>query len=82
MDSEERTAARAALDAAVRAYVKVVANEAEFDDVIVLGWAGFAEYTNVELDLRDQTGRATLVPDGQNGSMSRGLMHFGVDSFS
>lgn len=82
-DSPERQEARTALDAAVRRYVQVVAREnGVAADPIVLGWAGFAEYTSVDLQSEDATGNVTLVPDDQSASTSRGLMHFGVDAFS
>lgn len=82
-ESEERAAARDAVDRAVKRYVEVVAQENEITDhPIVLGWAGFAEYTSLELESHDATGSVTLVPDGQNASTSRGLMHFGADAFS
>lgn len=82
-ESEERQEARAALDKAARRYVSIVAREnGVTDDCIVLGWAGYAEYTSVELERQDATGNCTLIPDGQAASMSRGLMHFGADAFS
>ncbi|QPL15024.1 hypothetical protein SEA_HAUNTER_10 [Microbacterium phage Haunter] len=80
-DSPERQAARNALDEAVRQWTKVVAKENGVEDPIVLGWAGYAEYTSVSLEAEDSTGNTTMVPDGQSGAMSRGLFEFGRDAF-
>lgn len=82
-DSPERQAARDAVDKAVRAYVIVCARENGItDDPIVLGWAGFAEYTSISLEAEDSSGNCNLIPDGQSAAMSRGLMGFGADAFS
>lgn len=82
-DSEARIKARDEMDRVVRRYVEIVATENGVSDhAVLVGWAGSAEYTSVELQARDEYGNCTLAPEGQSAAMSRGMMHFGADAFS
>lgn len=83
-DSEELSIARASVDAAVRQYVRVHAQERGIDpsSVFVTGWSGFAEYITPDYVQNDQSGNVVIVPDDQNAATSRGLFEFGADAFS
>lgn len=81
-DSEELAAKRLAVDKAIKDFISCQAEEHGQSDAYVLGWAAFAEYTSIDLESEDATGNVVLVPDGQAGSMSRGLFDFGADAFS
>ena len=83
LDSPERSKAREELDRAVRNFVEVYAREQGVtDNPIVIGWAGIAEYTSVELTAEESTGTVTMVPDDQYAATTRGLLGFGVDAFT
>jgi hypothetical protein len=83
-EDEELSIARAALDAAFRQFVRVKArvDHNVNEDVLVTGWAGFAEYTTRTYMQEDVSGNVVAVPNDQTAATARGLFEFGVDAFS
>lgn len=80
-DDEELAEKRAAVDKAMKEFITCQSSQQGVADAYVLGWAAFAEYTSIDLESEDATGNVVIVPDGQAGSMSRGLFAFGADAF-
>lgn len=81
-EPEELAEARDVLDKAVRNLVRVQARLQGITlDPIVIGWAGYAEYTSVELQQADATGNVKMVPDAQSFALTRGLFECGLDGY-
>ena len=81
-DSPAVAAARSELDAAVKKFVSIQAEEEGYPDIYVSAWAGFAEYESRALMEAESTGNMVMIPSDQVASTSRGLFHFGADAFS
>lgn len=82
-DSEDMSAARAQMSAAVRNFVQVLARErGTTDNPVVTSWAAYASYSSVSLDADDMDGHAVIVPESQDSTTSRGCYGYGIDAFS
>ena len=82
VEPEELAEARDQLDKAVKNFVQVQARlQGISTDPVVIGWAGYAEYTSIELQNMDATGNVNMVPDAQSFSLTRGLLECGLDGY-